>query len=430
LSASFVVAIGVCSAAEPASDTNTFNRLVRLKAVLEAEQGIQTLECFPFEENLGRIEDQKRLAQQCLAGASTVQSALTAVPGHGIHAVGIGTRFVRANGFSTLLAPWDATQEAIVNFVRSAPGKEDQAAFLEKLQSLRKEVRKNLGPLSVYCSQRISNEDCLRGYGTFAQAVNGVDAKKTKWSEVVITESGHRPEDPSTLALAPELSGKEMTRLFLDTSPQSVWAVAEKMYEDIETKHEKRLKGKLHLVNFFCDTDLSPEECGKGAANLAGAADYPLLQKQHWGKVHITRSNTFAASDFDVHIRFDLSPEEIVGVFAERADKTTVEANSVLAEKLELRTRNNPTGLRVVCDLVNLQTRLCVQSFTGFIDFVKTHRDYAARPPWSALMFVDGSQLSRVNFALNSGVRTTYIYADANGSPGELGDHLRHFMAK
>jgi hypothetical protein len=42
-------------------------------------------------------------------------------------------------------------------------------------------------------------------------------------------------------------------------------------------------------------------------------------------------------------------------------------------------------------------------------------------------MFIDGTQLSRVNFALNSGSRDTYLYIDANSSDKEFSDYLNPF---
>jgi hypothetical protein len=42
-------------------------------------------------------------------------------------------------------------------------------------------------------------------------------------------------------------------------------------------------------------------------------------------------------------------------------------------------------------------------------------------------MFVDGTQLSRVNFALNSKSRDTYLYIDAASGPDELLRYLSLF---
>jgi len=42
-------------------------------------------------------------------------------------------------------------------------------------------------------------------------------------------------------------------------------------------------------------------------------------------------------------------------------------------------------------------------------------------------MFVDGAQLTRVNFALNSSARHSYIYVDAGSRLEELRSHLMKF---
>ena len=90
------------------------------------------------------------------------------------------------------------------------------------------------------------------------------------------------------------------------------------------------------------------------------------------------------------------------------------------------RTKNNPSKLRAVCDLNGLRSALCANAFKTFIKFVKNNLDYQAQKPWDTLMFVDGAQLDRVNFALNSSARTTYLYIDANSNDKEFSDFLNH----
>ena len=118
--------------------------------------------------------------------------------------------------------------------------------------------------------------------------------------------------------------------------------------------------------------------------------------------------------------RFDLPPRAIVRVFSDKPSQAEVQADISRAEKLETRTRNNASELRAVCDLVDLRSTWCVQGFENFLKFLRTHRDYRVCAPWTELMFVDGRQLSRVNFALNSKVRTTYLYLDVHTSYEEL----------
>ena len=101
-----------------------------------------------------------------------------------------------------------------------------------------------------------------------------------------------------------------------------------------------------------------------------------------------------------------------------------------MAVKLEGRTKNNATKLRAVCDLEGLRSELCAKAFKTFIRFVKNHRGYQVTFPWNTLMFIDGEQLSRVNFALNSNSRNTYLYIDANSTDEEFLNYLIRFQSK
>ncbi|MZH02335.1 MAG: hypothetical protein F3745_02740 [Nitrospinae bacterium] len=58
---------------------------------------------------------------------------------------------------------------------------------------------------------------------------------------------------------------------------------------------------------------------------------------------------------------------------------------------------------------------------------MKKNRDYRVKAPWDTLMFVDGNQLDRVNFALNSSSRNTYLYVDANSDDAQLAAYLNQF---
>ena len=85
-----------------------------------------------------------------------------------------------------------------------------------------------------------------------------------------------------------------------------------------------------------------------------------------------------------------------------KANRVEATENAVLAEKLEKRTLNNSSGLRAVCDLEGMRSKLCAKAFKGFISFMSEQRGYRVKEPWTNVMFIDGTQLARVNFALNS----------------------------
>jgi hypothetical protein len=150
---------------------------------------------------------------------------------------------------------------------------------------------------------------------------------------------------------------------------------------------------------------------------------------RHWGRITLNRYNTLTQGDFHAFIRYDLAPEEIQKYFSRKALKTQVAEKATLAIKLEGRTKNNSTQLRVVCDLKNLRSELCANSFETFIRFVKKNRDYRVQAPWDTLMFIDGNQLDRVNFALNSSSRKSYLYLDANSDFNQLTTYLNNRRA-
>ncbi len=411
-------AAAVLLAGERAGAENTFNRLVVQKGEMERQFGVKSVECFPFSENYG--EGQPALARNCLAGVEALRQALAEVPGADIQTVGISSRFLKTAGFHTVLVPWNASKDEIAEFLRRKTPPGEQERFLEEIRSLKKTIQGKLAERSLYCSQRISNEQCLLGYQTLAEAMSQVSRQETKWSEIVVEGPGIVVENPNLLALAYDSTAEEMRRALFQTGPMEKWSKRKKIYDLVQEKHGAVFREGLQLPNFFCSMDLSAEECLQGAANLSEAGKDKTLRDKLWGRATVHRFNTEILDDFDVSIRYDLPPAEIVRIFSAKPSKDESQKTVTLSEKLETRTKNNHAGLRAVCDLVNLRSALCVQGLSNFIEFLKTHRDYRVAAPWTELMFVDGAQLDRVNFALNSPVRGHYIYVDANGSREEL----------
>jgi ferredoxin len=234
---------------------------------------------------------------------------------------------------------------------------------------------------------------------------------------------------PGKLVLSFNDSPAKM-REHLLTDPLQTWKPRQKIYEKIEEKFGSVFKNKLGLENLICAVDISMEECEQGAGNLAKASQDTGFRMRYWGRVTINRHNTLIQGDFHAFIRYDLPPEEMQNYFSRKPLKTQAANNTTLATKLEGRTKNNPTQLRVVCDLEGLRSALCASSFETFIRFVKKNRDYRAQAPWDTLMFVDGMQLDRVNFALNSSSRDTYLYIDANSDEAEFAAYLNQFTSR
>ena len=404
---------------------NAFHHLLEEKLALEKQFGVQTLECFPFIKKIGFTEDQVPLIKQCLTGTRTLREAF-ADSKYPAKVIGISNRFLQTAGFHTILIPWNATKDEVIQFFNTRRSREEQTAFLDKIRGLKQGIFRKLKIKQLYCSQEVSNDDCLKGYENLAFVRLPASLRTIGWQEVVITHSHTEPDSPGKLILGFNDSPAKM-REYLVKDPLKTWNPRQKMYEKIQEKYGTVFKNKLQLENLVCAVDISMEECEQGASNLAKASQSTDFRMRHWGQVTLNRYNTLIHGDFHAFIRYDLPPQEIQKYFSRKALKTRVAKKATLAVKLEGRTKNNPTQLRAVCDLEGLRADLCASSFETFIRFVKKNRDYRVQAPWDTLMFVDGVQLDRINFALNSSSRNTYLYVDANSDDSQLATYLNQF---
>ena len=408
---------------------NNFNQIFLKKQLLEKEFGIKTLECFPFIKKIGFTEDQIPLLKKCLHGISSLQEALSHIQHNDYKEIGISNRFLRTAGFQTVLVNWEASPQEIENFLNGQLQQHEQNEFMKQIRALKNKIGNQGLAKEIYCSKEISNNDCLEGYKNLSEVLNPKRRKRTGWHEIMITHSSFSADKPYKLILGfNEASTNIKNKLAKD--PYETWNPKRKMYETIQEKYGKAFKDKLQLENFICSAELNLEECQQGAENLMAASQSTDFRMRYWGKVIINRYNTLIEDDFHAQIRFDLPPKKIIQHFSKKAIKTKAAENTTLAVKLESRTKNNSTKLRAVCDLEGLRSELCAQAFKTFIRFVKNHRDYQVKYPWNTIMFIDGDQLSRVNFALNSNSRKTYIYIDANSTDEELLNFLATFQSK
>ena len=408
---------------------NTFNQLLMEKLALEKEHGIKTLECFPFIKKIGFSEDQIPLIKNCLTGTRTLRQALGKVPKADVRKVGVSDRFLRTGGFHTILVPWNASVKKMVQFLKQRPSDEEKKQFLEKIHALKRTIAKKIFVRELYCRLWISNEQCRQGYQNLAKIKPAGFLKKLKWREIAISDTHVAQKDPYILALGfADLPRKMLSHLEQDVD--KIWASRKKGYEKIEEKYGQAFKERLQLENFFCAPDLSLKECGQGADNFFQASENEVLQEKFWGRVNVGRFNTLIEDDFNVMLRYDLPAGDIIRHFSKKPSRQEATQNTIMAEKQEGRSKNNPAGLRGVCDLDGLGAELCARVFKNFIDFLKKNRDYRVARPYSNLMFVDGRQLARVNFALNSSSRDTYIYADADTSLAGLEIYLGRFEAR
>jgi|TARA_B100001964_G_scaffold86601_1_gene97534 hypothetical protein len=409
-----------------ANSQNTFNQLILAKSSLESRFNVQSVECFPFKENIGFTEDQIPLIKNCLAGVRLLTSALDSVVDPEIHTVGISTRFLRTGGFNTVLIPWNASLPETVAFLENRLSKEKQDLFLAKISTLKRKINLKLRIPSLYCSQRISNEQCMAGYESLSSVEMPPGAKPVRWKEIVLDDERGLGENSHSYRINYHASSEEMFAILL-MDPQKEWSFRKRMYDDIKSKFKGAFEKRLQVATYFCSTELTVKNCLEGIASLSQASERQVMRMKAWGEVVIDEYNTFIKDDFDVSIRFDLPTDELVSYFSSKENRAEATKNAVLVEKLEKRTLNNPSGLRAVCDLDGMRSRLCVGAFKDFISFVSSHRDYRVKEPWESVMFIDGTQLARVNFALNSPPRHSYIYIDAASSAEELQTHLMRF---
>ncbi len=407
---------------------NVFHGLLSIKAEMERDFGLERLECFPFIKNIGFPEDETSLIENCLRGSETLHAVLKEVKNAGLRVVGISNRFLRTGGFDTVLIPWNASKEEVKLFFNEKMSWEEQKAFLDKINEVKSEINKKIKVNELYCSQKISNDQCLVGYQNLARVLKNMEAKSKVWKRIVISESFAPEKEFETLPLKFDADVEALRDRIVFKDVQKEWAERKNIYDSIDESFGVQLKRGLQVGNLICSLDLNESECLKGAENLTKAA--PRLSDKAWNRVTITRYNTLIRNDQDAHFKFDLSSDEIVQAFLKKSTIEETEKNNVLAERLEARTKNNFTGLRAVCDLRGLRSNLCVNGFDNFMDFMENNRGFVAVKPWEALMFVDGSQLWRVNFALNSSSRKTYIYIDAGTDAKTFEIYLKRFGGK
>ncbi len=415
--------------ATPAS-ADTFNQLVLLKSGLESRYGIKRLECFPFQKNIGDDANQIQLIDHCLSGAETLKASLDSLGSTPIQTVGVSHRFLRTGGFHTILIPWNTTQEALTEFLNAGISVSEQEKFLNQIRAVKSEILSRIGQRGLFCTQRISNKDCMKGYRAIVGALKGMPPQKVSWREINVSSAGDISEDPWKLSLAFDATSDEIKQALFRSGPYEVWEARRKMYEKIKEEYAPTYKSNLQLSNFFCTPELSVEQCLKAAKTLHKASESGILQNKHWGEVWVNSTNNLLVNDFDSQVRFDLETEQMIEFFSRKPGKDAIEKNTVLAEKLEEGTKNNSSRLRVVCDPVDLSAHLCVQGFQTFRKFLKENRKYVVSSPWTELMFIDGNQLKRVNFALNSNVRHNYIYMSADTGYESLKAHMMKFKSK
>ncbi|MGV7220854.1 MAG: hypothetical protein ACQ9MH_04955 [Nitrospinales bacterium] len=406
-----------------------FNQLVINKAEIEKLYGVKTLECFTFQENIGFDKDQAEMVNRCLKGVETLSRALADVPDTGITMVGISNRFIRTGGFKTILIPWNASKSSMADFLKDKLTVEEQSQFIDKILDLKKEIISGLNISELYCTKKIDNKECLQGYETLVKITPTEEIKKKMWRQVVVTDSNDPLKNPTALGIKFDATVRAMADRLGKKKLGDDWTLWRRTYRVIDEKYGENFRKRLQLPNFFCAANLTPEQCMQGASNLHEASADLELQSRSWGEVMIHKHNTFIRNDIDVLLRFDLPAKEIVSIFSNKPTRKNSVANITLAEKLESRTKNNSTGLRAVCDLGDLSAELCVKSFQTFISFVRKHPEFKIRRPWTEIMFIDGDQLGRVNFALNSSSRKNYIYIHANSDLEAMEAHLMSFQS-
>jgi hypothetical protein len=291
---------------------------------------------------------------------------------------------------------------------------------------LKGKINKNFNIFSLYCSQRISNEQCVAGYESLASIKKNPKTKPIRWQEIILDDRQGLGKDSHSYRIKYD-STPTLALKILQLDPQKVWSPRNQMYKSIDVKFKKALKKRLQVATYFCSSELTEKNCIEGMTALNKISKNQSMRMKAWGEVVIEKYNTFIKDDFDVSIRFNLPADKLANYFSSKANKVEATENFVIAEKLEKRTLNNSSGLRAVCDLEGMRSKLCSKAFKNFIRFISGNRNYRVKNPWTNIMFIDGTQLERVNFSLNSSARHSYIYIDAASDPKNLEDHLIRF---
>ena len=76
-----------------------------------------------------------------------------------------------------------------------------QDLYLKKIYDLKKKISEELWAGPLYCTLKISNEQCLRGYETLAQVSSRNPKRKILWREIVLTDSFNAWNKPYALTL-------------------------------------------------------------------------------------------------------------------------------------------------------------------------------------------------------------------------------------
>ena len=256
---------------KPAEAANVFNALSLAKMELEQKYGITNLECFPFIINIGSNADEAERVRQCRVGVTTLASALKEVPNAGLRTVGISVRFLRSGGFQALLVQWDATQEDMIRVLQDTPSAEEQKQFIAKVHQLKKQIQSGLHIRELYCTFKISNEQCLQGYQTLTEVEPDRRMGRMSWAAVAITDT-HLPEkDRTALTIKFDDAPETMTQRMQQDPAAEEWRRQKKIYQEIKKQYGQGFK-TLQLPNFFCDKSLVQEECLEGAKNFHEAA--------------------------------------------------------------------------------------------------------------------------------------------------------------
>ena len=243
------------------SKANSFHQLLKEKQVLERQFNLKTLECFPFIKKIGFTEDQVLLIKQCLKGTRTLKEAFVASKVYTYKTIGISSQFLKTAGFQTILIPWDATKDEVIQFLNKRASKEDQTFFLDKIHEVKQSISRNLRIKQFYCSQEISNEDCLAGYENLAAVRLPDTLKDSGWQEIIITRYQASSDGPGKLILGFQDSPSEMRKRLLK-DPFKTWRPRQKMYEKIQDKYGAIFKAKLLYYPFSPALTFSSSYCG------------------------------------------------------------------------------------------------------------------------------------------------------------------------
>ena len=162
-----------------------------------------------------------------------------------------------AVGFEpTRIAPPELESGALDRSAKLSARQKQVKHFLEKILTLKRKINRKLRIFSLYCSQRISNEQCMSGYNRLALIEVVLNVKPIQWQEIILDDRQGLGKDSHSFRIKYNAPSEEILKA-LHQDPQKVWFPRKKMYENIKSKYKQAFEKRLQIATYFCSAELT-----------------------------------------------------------------------------------------------------------------------------------------------------------------------------